>query len=373
MADALKILMLNYEFPPIGGGGGVVSSELCRQLVKMGHHVDVVTMHYRDLPRAESLDGVNIFRTPALRKRGDLCRTHEMASYLLGAGPRTMRLIKRTRHDIIHAHFMIPTAPLAWLAARLTGRPFIVTCHGSDVPGHNPQRFVRTHKLILPAWRFLTRRCDRIICPSAALRQSIRKHTPDATVDIIPNGIDCQAFTPTEKTDSILMCSRLFDFKGFQYAIDAIKQMNLPWQVNIIGEGPYLEELKTRAADSATPIKFWGWLGKSDPRFYELFKASSIFVFPSEAENFPTVLLEALASGMAVITSTAGGCPEVVGDAALLVEPRDPDAIADKLRQLVNSPQLREKLMAAALARAGKFSWPGIAQQYVDTYREVIA
>ena len=373
MSDPLKILMLNYEFPPLGGGGGIVTEQLCRQLNHLGHHVDLVTMHYRDLPRRESIHGVNIFRTPALRRHPDRCRTHEMATYLLGAWLSTISLLKRHHHDIIHAHFMIPTAPLAYLAARLTRRPFIVTCHGSDVPGHNPARFVRIHKTILPAWRFLTRRCDRIICPSDALRQSILKHTPDVSVNLIPNGIDPQPFTPTEKTNSILMCSRLFDFKGFQYALEAIKQLKPNWQVNVVGEGPYLDDLKALAADSATPIKFWGWLSKNDPQFHKLFQTSSLFIFPSEAENFPTVLLEALAAGMAIITSTAGGCPEVVGDAALLVEPRNSAAIAEKLQELIASPQLREKLMAAARARAQTFSWPGIAQQYVDTYREVIA
>ncbi len=168
------------------------------------------------------------------------------------------------------------------------------------------------------------------------------------------------------------MCSRIFGFKGFQYVIEAIKDMELGWDVNVIGEGPYLEELKRIAEGSKTPIKFWGWLDKSDRRFYELFKKSSIFVFPSEAENFPMVLLEAMAAGMAIITSTAGGCPEVVGNAGLLVEPRDSAGIRKAIEKLVSSQELRQRLAAAALERVQLFSWKNVAGMYIELYEQII-
>jgi glycosyltransferase involved in cell wall biosynthesis len=168
------------------------------------------------------------------------------------------------------------------------------------------------------------------------------------------------------------LCSRIFKFKGFQYAIEAIKDMRLDWEVNIIGEGPYLPELRKLAEGSQTPIKFWGWLDKGDPRFSELFGKSSIFVFPSEMENFPTVLLEAMAAGMAVITSTAGGCPEVVGEAGLLVEPRNAGAIRQKLEELITSEPRRVELMTAARKRAAMFGWHTIASRYVECYQKVI-
>jgi glycosyltransferase involved in cell wall biosynthesis len=90
-------------------------------------------------------------------------------------------------------------------------------------------------------------------------------------------------------------------------------------------------------------------------------------------ENFPTVLLEAMAAGMAVITSTAGGCPEVVGEAGLLVEPRNPAAIRQKLQELIHSDQRRLELMAAARKRAEIFSWQNIASQYMQCYQKIIA
>jgi SAM-dependent methyltransferase len=96
----LKILMLNHEFPPVGGGASPVTFELSKQLVQMGHRVDVVTMHYGEPPRFETIDGINIYRTPAIHKRPDICYTHELAAYVPGALIKTFRLAKREKYDI---------------------------------------------------------------------------------------------------------------------------------------------------------------------------------------------------------------------------------------------------------------------------------
>jgi glycosyltransferase involved in cell wall biosynthesis len=168
------------------------------------------------------------------------------------------------------------------------------------------------------------------------------------------------------------MCSRLLPRKGFQYVIEAIGRMKLDWQVNIIGDGPYLSHLKELAAGVETPVKFWGWLDRGDEMFRRLFEESAIFVFPSEAENFPTVLLEAMAAGTAIITSRAGGCPEVVADSGILVEPGDVGAIKKALEQLTQSDELRQRLSEAALSRVQQFGWGRIAGHYLDVYEELV-
>jgi glycosyltransferase involved in cell wall biosynthesis len=368
----LKVLMLNHEFPPVGGGASPVTFELCKHLVQSGHRVDVVTMNFKKLPRFETVEGINIYRTPAIRRRANICHTHELATYMPGAIVKVLQLIKQQKYDIIHCHFMVPGGPLAYLVSKFSHIPFVVTCHGTDVPGHNPERFGFIHKLITPAWRFLAKRTNLITAPSQFLKQLIIKNCPKAQVQIIPNGIHIDTYKPVEKTNSILLCSRIFKFKGFQYAIQAIKDLQIDWQTNIIGEGPYLSELKELAQGSKSPIKFLGWLDKSHPDFYELFKKSSIFIFPSEAENFPTVLLEAMAAGMAIITSTAGGCPEVVADAGLAVSPRNTEQIKLNLKRLIDSVELRKKLSDKALARVKQFTWDSVAERFVNCYQQVI-
>jgi glycosyltransferase involved in cell wall biosynthesis len=367
----VKILTLNHEFPPVGGGASRVTFELCKALVQQGHRVDVVTMHYGELPKFERLEGIDIHRTWAVRKRLDIGRFHELATYLPGALRTAIRLARQNRYDIIHCHFMVPGAPLAWLVSRRTGIPFIVTCHGTDVPGHNPERFKLAHKLIMPAWRFLARR-SHIVSPSESLKKLIIANCPSENVTVIPNGIDSGMFRHVPKEKRILMAGRIVQSKGLQYAIEALKGMPSEWKIDIVGDGTYLDELKSLATRLDVPVTFHGWLDRADAKLVSLFERSSIFIFPSEAENFPTVLLEAMSAGMAIITSNVGGCPEVVGDAAIFVPPRDPGSIRAAIAQLMGSPALMEKLSAAGVQRAGGFSWQSIAARYVAFYRQSV-
>ncbi|HSV27087.1 MAG TPA: glycosyltransferase family 4 protein [Sedimentisphaerales bacterium] len=364
----LKILTLNHEFPPVGGGASGVTLELCKSLVRLGHRVDVVTMHYGDLPVSERIEGVNVCRTWAIRKRPDIGHLHELATYLPGALRTAVQLCRRNQYDIIHCHFMVPGAPLAWLVSRRTKIPMVVTCHGSDVPGHNPERFRLAHRALLPAWKFLARRC-MIAAPSEYLRRLILTNCPEADVTVIPNGIN-DAFRPGSKEKRILLAGRIVQSKGFQYAIEALSGLPPEWKVDIAGDGTYLEELKSLAGRAGVAAVFHGWLDRSDAGLRELFAKSSIFVFPSEAENFPTVLLEAMSAGMAIITSNAGGCPEVVGEAAMLVPPRDPAAVRRCLDQLIQNPSLMEQLSAAGIERAARFSWQSTASRYVQFYQD---
>jgi glycosyltransferase involved in cell wall biosynthesis len=366
----MKILMLNHEFPPVGGGASPVTQELCIELVRQGHVVDVVTMHYRGTARFETMAGVNVYRTPASRAKPNICHPYELATYLPGAFFKTLSLARKNKYDIIHCHFAVPGAPLAWLISRLTGIPFILTCHGSDVPGHNPDRFTLLHRIIKPVWRFLVKRAAAVTTPSEFLKQKILSVAPSVRVEVVPNGLDISRFPAAAKTKSILLCSRLFKFKGFQYFIEAIRDLQLDWQVNVIGDGPYLAELKKLAENSKTKINFTGWLDKNSPEYIRLFSESLIFVFPSQAENFPTVLLEAMAAGMAVITSRAGGCPEAVGDAGVYIQPDDATNIRQALLNVINNERLRMDICRQSLARVNQYAWNAVAEKYIEYYKQ---
>ena len=368
----MNILMLNYEYPPVGGGASPITAQLCEHLVQAGHTIDVVTMRYGALPHGETVNGVRIFRTPSYRARPDICRTHEMATYLLGGRKPASALARQNQYDIIHAHFIIPTSPLARSIRRHTRIPYLVTCHGSDVPGYNPDRFGIEHKLLLPFWKKLVRSADALVSPSENLKQLILSHCPELNIAVIPNGYEPARFDASRpRKNNILLCSRLFRRKGFQYVIEAVKDLTLDWQVHIIGDGTYLDELKAAAKGSNTPIVFHGWLERDSARFKELYETSSIFVLPSEAENFPTVLLEAMSAGLAVIASTAGGCPEVVGDAGLLAPPKNPTEIRQKILYLVENKEIRLQYAKRGQERTRQFTWPIVAEQYAAIYQQL--
>jgi glycosyltransferase involved in cell wall biosynthesis len=156
-----------------------------------------------------------------------------------------------------------------------------------------------------------------------------------------------------------------------QHLLTSMAQSPIEPEVNIVGDGPYLPELKRQAQQLNSPANLIGWLDNRSPQLHQLYETSSIFVFPSEAENFPMVLLEAMAAGLAIITTEGTGCAEVVGDAGILVPSRDPQAIGRALRRLIDDHELRRSLGEAARRRIeGNFTWQAVAARYLDEYAQ---
>jgi len=370
----VRILTLSYEFPPIGGGGSPVSRELGRELVAQGHDVDVVTMGFKGLPTREVVDGINVHRVLCLRKRADVCRTHEMASFVMAALPKVARMVATRRYDINHTHFIMPTGLLSRLVKGWTGLPLVVTMHGSDVPGYNPDRFALEHRLLGPMWKWILNGADHLVSPSQYLRKLVEQRSKGYPITIIPNGFRYERFRADRpKERRILLVSRMLPRKGVQHLLVALPQVDLRgFQVDIVGDGPYLPTLREMAGEMNLPVTFWGWLDNGSSELRNLYERAAIFAFTSEAENFPVVLLEAMAAGQAIVTCNGTGCPEVVGPDALLVPPRRPDSLARALTRLIEDDRLRAYLGRRARARVEQeFGWQSIARRHVALYHEV--
>jgi len=371
----MRVLTLSYEYPPLGGGGAKVVRGLARQLAKLGHEVDVFTMGYPGLPGFENTDGVNVYRHPSIRKRTDICHMHEMLPYLISVLPRIKRMIATRKYDINHTHFIFPDGILAWMLNRRTGLPYVITAHGSDVPGYNPDRFRAHHALLSPLWRRIVDRSERVICPSAHLQSLIAKADEGVRSTVIPNGMSPDRFSfEREKQMRVLVVTRLFERKGVQYLLEALEGRTLPCEINIVGDGPYLDTLKRIAAGTRSDVRFWGWLDNDSEQLRELYETSRIFVFTSRQENFPVNLLEAMAAGMAIIVSEDRGSREVVGDTALVVPFDQPDRLFQLLERLTRDPLRCEELGRLARRRLEThFTWRAIADKYCTLFAHALA
>jgi glycosyltransferase involved in cell wall biosynthesis len=305
-----------------------------------------------------------------VRLRRSICTIPEMITYVFGALSRAFHLAKTHPYAINHTHFIFPDGIVALLVKRLCGLPYVITAHGSDVPGYNPNRFRMAHRLLTPLWRLVVQEAEEIVCPSQTLRALVQRRSPSATTAIIPNGIDVTSFRADQpKQPRVLVVSRLFERKGVQHVLSALAELPPGWELHIVGEGPYLPTLQQVAERFNTKPHWHGWLENPSPELSALLETSSVFVFPSEAENFPMVLLEAMAAGTAIVTTEGTGCAEVVGDAALLVPPRDPAAIRSAVLRLLQEAELRQRLGEAARRRLqDRFAWDAVAAQYVDVY-----
>lgn len=363
--------MLNYEFPPVGGGASPVTYYLSKELVRQGIDVDVVTTGYNGLKKFEIIDGINVHRVPAIRSKKEICHTHEMLSYDISSLYYVIKLMKKNDYDLNHTHFILPTGLTSYLLKKMKKLPYIITSHGADVPNHNP-KFSLQHRLYKTFWHKIMEEAETVISPSTGFKNLIAKNNGFGTkVEIIPHGFNHEQFVPTKKEKTILLVGRLLKIKGIQYFIEAIKGLDTEYEVIIAGDGPYKKILMKNAKKVKPKVRFLGWLNSMVlKRQYE---RSSIFVLPSSIESFGYVLLEAMSAKNAIITSNLESCLEVVGNTALPVRPKNPQDIEEALLKLINNNELRVQMGENARDRVEKnFTWEKITKKYIKSYDNVI-
>ncbi|MEI7963241.1 MAG: glycosyltransferase family 4 protein, partial [Verrucomicrobiota bacterium] len=153
----MRILILNYEHPPIGGGGGRLAAKVGSGLVRRGHQVRVLTAGMKHLPVESMEQGMEVRRLRALRCREDTCSVPEMAAWVAVAITAVLGEIRRWKPDVLHVHFAVPTGAVALVASKVTGVPYVLTAHLGDVPGGVPEQTGNLFRWIqpftVPIWR----------------------------------------------------------------------------------------------------------------------------------------------------------------------------------------------------------------------------
>jgi glycosyltransferase involved in cell wall biosynthesis len=162
----MRILVINSEYPPIGGGASNASANLARCLAAFGHEVAVLTAHFGDLPRLETQDGVTVHRIPALRRKQDRSGALEQLAFILYASLWTLVWSRQNRPNVTLAFFGMPSGAVAWLLKMVYKIPYIVSLRGGDVPGFRPYDFKTFHKLIGPFLRVIWHGASAVIANS---------------------------------------------------------------------------------------------------------------------------------------------------------------------------------------------------------------
>ncbi|MGK7866339.1 glycosyltransferase family 4 protein [Falsiroseomonas sp. E2-1-a20] len=366
----MRILTLNYEYPPVGGGGATACQALAEALVKAGHEVEVVTSGMAGLPALEVIRGVRIHRFACLRRHRHSSTAAELLTTIWPTWRTALVRHAAQPFDLVHCHFVVPSGIVAWLLRRRTGLPYVLTAHGSDVPGYNPDRFELLHRLIAPAWRRILEGAAAVTSPSDFLARLIARHGGPTAV-VIPNPLDIPPAPVVERHDRILVVSRLVARKGVQHLIEAFPDLPPGWELVIAGDGPHLPALRALARDRGVPARFLGLVAREE--LPALYASARLFVLPSLQENFPMVLLEAMQAGCAVVTTRTEGCLEVVGDAAALVEPASAASLRQVLTPLMQDEAAMRELGQRGRARAASFTAPEVVRAFIQLFEHCLA
>lgn len=341
--DKKRILVLNYEFPPLGWGGWVVSYDIAKWLIKLWYEIDVITMWFKDLKEFEQVDWINIYRVKCLRTKKEICHPREQLTYLFIAYKKAKELLWVNKYDICHCHFIIPTWIIALKLKQKFGLEYIITAHGSDVLWYNP-RFKMIYPFLSKIWKNILENSKYIISPSNFLKLQIENKYlwNNNKILIIPNWININKYNPWIKKKIILWTWRLIKNKWFHNLAKTFSEIeDTKWyELHICWDWIMMNELKIIQANSKNPIILHWWINNNSQEFKELLESTSIFCLPSKKENASISLLEAMSAGCAIITSNISWCPETLGEEWILINPEDNNVLRQKLELLINNDDL---------------------------------
>jgi colanic acid/amylovoran biosynthesis glycosyltransferase len=257
----------------------------------------------------------------------------------------------------LHAHFLHTPASVARYTALLTGLPFSISAHAKDI-------------WTTPAWekREKLRAADFTVTCTRANLEHLRALAPDADTTLLYHGVDAQLFAPpaarpardgSDPADPVrlLAVARAMPKKGLDTLLEALARLpsGLAWRLDHVGGGPLLDALRARAEQLGLARHITWHGGQPQPRVIELMRAADLFALPAriaadgDRDGLPNVLLEAMATGLPVVSTPVSAIPEAVeaGRTGLLVPPDDPAALAAAIERLARDPRLRQHLGTA--------------------------
>jgi glycosyltransferase involved in cell wall biosynthesis len=371
--------MLDNEFPPLGGGTGVVNYHVLTELTAYPDvWVDLVTSsRSRATYETERFSQrITLYKAPVNNKNIHHATVQELLRYSWRGVRQCWRLLERHRYDLSFAFAGVPAGAMSYLLKVWNGLPYLVSLQGPDVPGFE-DRYNALYPILKPLLRQIWRNASAVIAITSEQERMARRTLSSLDTVIIPNGVDTHLFSPAEQFQgaqpiNILCVGRLIERKGQQHLLEAFAQLRTrataPLHLTLVGAGDAEGELRQRAArlGLAHDVTFTGVVSRE--RMPDVYRAAHIFVLPSQNECFSIALLEALASGLPiVVTQPATGTrffrPEANG---LIVPWADVPALTDALSTLVHNEPLRQTMGRNNRELAHRFSWPTITRQYLD-------
>lgn len=369
----MKILVLNYEYPPVGGGGGRLTQKLCESLAALGHEVRVLTAGMAHLPGRETVNGVLILRPQSFRRKEDTCSVLEMALYLITALPTALWEAWTWRPDVVHAHFVVPSGLLALAVKLLALRPYAVTAHLGDVPGGVPDQTAGLFRLAAPlAWLVWHQAAATTAVSShvAGLAQKAWGRSPEIILNGIPPIITPPPAPPVGPL-RLLMVGRLSVQKNPLLAIEALAKIpGESWHLDVVGDGPLADAMKDAAARRGLShkIEWSGWLEESE--VCKKLENSDVLLMTSLQEGLPMAAVEALWYGLAIIGSRIGGLNDVIADTKNgNVCDLNPESFAAAIHHLIHSPASLLSMKQESQSLARHFDFAHCVASYEKTLR----
>lgn len=328
---------------------------------------DITIKRFRFFPRRweDLADGAIIENL-----RFNRLRWLQVPPFLVAEAIHLRRLIRRHRPDVLHLHWLIPQGVPALAVARRV--PWVISSHGADVYAMQG-RFVRRLR------RWILRRAAAVTACNIEARGHLLDSGADPeTTHVQSVGADLAALKSLAGLEEpvagrMLFVGRLAEKKGVAVLLDAVRRLpdDLPWSLTVVGDGPLRSELEQLASDLSS-VTFTGALSRD--QVAAAYARASIVVVPSipavsgDQDGLPTVLLEAMGLGRAIVASDLPGLNEAIthDHTGLLVPPGDPTALAEALTRVLRDSALRSRLGEAAEYRSSDYTLEVCAKRFAE-------
>jgi glycosyltransferase involved in cell wall biosynthesis len=319
----MRLLILNYEYPPLGGGAGRCSQYQAEGLARLGYEVSVITTWFEGEKEIEEGDHLKLIRLKSRRKKAFRSNPLEMFSWAL----KTYRYIRKNKlylhTDLVLAHFSLPGGIVALPMYMLNKVPYIIISHGQDIPWFSPKELFFYHLIFYLPIKWICSRASKVTVLSQQRLNELDKLTATkhhSKHHIIPNGCDIGFFTPPESekerdTLRILFVGRLTRQKDPFTLLNAVQDLSnsgTPFLLEIVGDGPLRRKMESFVKNHQLKmqVRFSGWISREELR--EKYRSAHLLLITSVDEGQSLAMMEAIASGLYLISTKVSGSESLI-------------------------------------------------------------
>ena len=383
----LRILVINYEYPPIGGGGGVVTKNIVEHMIRLGHKVTIITSLFADLKKQETINGVNIFRVPVFsRSQTTVASIISMLTFLPSSVAKSFIQFNGSQFDIINTHFAVPSGPTGYILSKLFQIPNVLSIHGGDI--FDPSKRLSPHQtsLLSNTVRVMLKTADRVVAQSNnTMNNAYQYYKINRPIDLIPLGINKPVFERKTRSqlnldsDDFVFCTigRLVKRKNIDDILEILSKISTIQKLKfiVIGEGPeyiHLMEL-TKRLNLREKVIMTGNISNEE-KFQYLY-LSDCYVSTALHEGFGLVFLEAMESGIPIVCYNHGGQTDFLidGKTGFLVELGDKKKFKKKICELMNNPELRLNISTYNKKLVQHYYINECTEKYLNLFNETIS
>ncbi|HOZ30760.1 MAG TPA: glycosyltransferase family 4 protein [Bacteroidales bacterium] len=339
----MRLLILNYEYPPLGGGAGVITQNIAEGLASRRHQISVITTWYEGEPEEITSGNLRIIRLKSKRKKLFQSNPVEMLSWMFAAKKFLNKHLLTEKYDLCFANFSLPGGEVAYSIKLKYKIPYVLMSHGHDIPWFMPEEMMWYHAFTYHWIHTICLQSERNYVQSEDMKKNIDSflgRSFNSKNKVIYNGWNSKLFSPDYsqrlKKFTILFIGRLVKQKdplSFLNAMRILKSKISDFEVHILGDGKLKNKMEKFVYNNnlKDTVIFKSWLTKSE--MLNEYHSASLVVLPSLNEGMSIATLEALACGQYVIATKVSNnesliIPGLNGDFILKKNPSD---IADKV------------------------------------------